>query len=221
MAELTHLFRAQIFLRAQIKIVAASTVILCLGIAAFWGPDPDQTNRLLEEQMQEWLGIGAIIGVILASLLGYRAHRSALLQPIGAAFSVAWRIGVVWVVIFALAEFGVVGNAVRTVTTFPLILFSFILVIASGFMLGYLANPLWSNLKRMSPPKVAGRDWMTAFGSAIVIIAALVGLVLDIQNLNFFKRREQVTIESLEKQVKKQQQQIEKLMRQYGVKPEE
>lgn len=181
MADLTHLFRAQVFFREQIKVIAGSAILLWFGVLLLWELDSPGADRLLlvtAEQMQGWWGLGAIIGVALTLLMGYRAHQAALSQPIGAAFSVAWRIGVIWGLLFAFAEAGLVGNAVRTVTTFPIFLFSSTIFLAGGFMLGYLANAIWSRAKEAS-----WREWLTAVAYAVGTILAALGLVFDILDL--------------------------------------
>ena len=168
MVDLNHLFRAQVFLREQMKTITGAAIILWLGILAFWEYVP-------EDQPHGWVGLGLIISMILAPRLGHRAYWSEVPQPIGVAGSVAWRIGFIWTMLIMLAEAALAGSALRTAEDFPLFLLSFTFVIAGGFMLGYLANKLLSEAQTMS-----GRDWFTLITSLVVIIGTAFNIYFNL-----------------------------------------
>lgn len=137
-----HIFRAPIFLTKNIGIVSSSAVIVLGGMIMYWGLDKPEDS---------WgLGVVTLSSIILGILLGYRAHRLNVVRPIGTAFGVAWRIGVVWIVLAAFAESVADPPAIATQASFPLLLLLFIVIIAGAFTIGYMADVIRSGVANMS-----------------------------------------------------------------------
>lgn len=159
MTDVNQILRAPIFLTKNITIIAGSAIIVWIAMTISWRPDPPQPEG-------GW-SFAVLIGVILGLMLGHRAYRSNVAQPIGTAFGVAWRIGLVWVVLAALAE-SVTGDAIVTMSFFPVLLLAFMVIIAGGFILGYLAGTLWNGVSNMSPQNL------------MVMFLSVTGIVLTI-----------------------------------------
>ena len=144
MKEINHILRVPIFLRQNIRIIASLTILAWVLIVWSWQLKPP-------EPVTGWGG-ASWIGGILGLILGFRASQSLVAQPIWAAFGVAWRISVVWVVLAALAEGGKgeIQSALATMPFFPSLLVAFIGMIAGGFILGYLVHTflLWIGVSK-------------------------------------------------------------------------
>ena len=183
MTDINPILRAPIFLRENIRLIAGSAILVWIGMITYWLLDPPE-DRLAS-------GAVELVSVILGLILGHRAYRLEVIQPIGTAFGVAWRIGLVWVVLAALGE-SVTGDALVTMSSFPLLLLAFIVMIAGGFILGYMAGVFWSGVRKIEPQNL------------IAILLALAGIVLTI----FFGSR---NLEQQNEQIKQLKEQVEQL----------
>ncbi len=137
MPELSRLLGAPIVLQANTMWMLVSGILFFLTAWFAWEADlPKHTHLYLV----------VIFGVPLGLVLGYRAKRLKLrleldgAQPLRTGLGVAWRTGVLWVLISAIGEYFATGATSATVEDFPAMFGLSLVAVSSSFLLAYGAT---------------------------------------------------------------------------------
>ena len=158
-------------LRANTKIVVGSAIVVWCGMSAYWVYD-----SLMSEI---GIAITFLTSMILGVVLGYRAQRLVGVRPLAAALGVAWRIGIVWVVLAAIIEYVTTDHtATLTINKFPEILLPHMFLLAIMFIIGYGAGVV-----RSSTAKMSTRDIISVIGALISLAGLIATIVFGVVTL--------------------------------------
>ncbi len=137
MPELARLLGAPIVLQAHTKLMLTSGALFLVAAWFAWLADSPKDVHLY---------IVACFSVPVGLVLGYRAKRLKLeleldgAQPLRTAIGVAWRIGVLWIMVSAIGEYLAMETTEATVTGFPGMFILSLFSVGSAFLFAYGAT---------------------------------------------------------------------------------
>lgn len=170
------------------KMALLAVVLGWIGAVVIWQPVP--TELSLEQALQRAeidRAVGdaflAVASVIAGALLGHLSHRLGETRPFRTAFGVSWKVAALWVILCAICEHTLTGDAAATVDSFPVTLLPHMVLVGSSYLVAFLIAITRQAIQtrisaRRSGTRPPSKPWtrkdvMQAIGTVAGVIAAI------------------------------------------------
>ena len=176
MPELARLLGAPIVLQASTTWMLVSGILFLLTASIAW---------LIGSPKGIHLYIVALFSVPVGLLLGYRAKRLKLkleldgAQPLRTAVGVAWRVGALWIVVSAIAEYLTESTTSSTLSDSPGILGLSIVAVGSSFLVAYGASAAVIAIRGRGGVPLERSQILSLLIGTFGLIVGILGLLQD------------------------------------------